>query len=727
MQNEDGKKLVLICERVDYGVNLKKENDNYVLEGIFAEFGKKNNNNRIYTEENYLPFVEYLKPKIKQKKLLGELDHPVGENTTQIRLEKASHIIEDLYYDKDNRVLRGRIRILDTPAGKIAKSLLDSGVPLSISSRAIGEVDENTKTAKIIHLITYDLVSQPGFESATLSRVNESLNESLGIPIDSNIQIYNLSNEEAKKFIKKSENTTINKDDKKNKIMIENYQNLETTLNEIKNSIENLKDEKIRERVDSLELAVKSILNKVNEVVDSQNELIEKFETETNKNFEKEMDEVADVLEGLLNKINKVEEELKSVSPVTEKDLDEVADVLEALNNKIDNAINLNKSVLKESESVVDESDLNDVADILEKLTKRVLNLEKQISRNYIKEEEEYSNTVYAKEKEVKDTIEDILDIIEKLVDDVNSIKSNLPEFKTTWKMGSLHSDKEIIKTNIQESIQELKRENKELREDVKNLIEFNEMLLKAFQSAIGDKITKDEIGVIGDDECCEEEVKENYDKLKKEQDKFEDKYEDEETEVEKELEKVDEVQNKIEKLLNAVQLQENENQTLLNKYPFLNLLEEGERKYFKSLDETQKRRVEEEVKTKGIFTKEGLKKTIEKVINESIDNENLPNFLKLASEEHLNFWNTQLNESEKAEVRKLAKLYEGKLNTEYQVRNFWNSQIISRFKKNNVEEVKNTPKTILNESVRVSDDYSLGYSKSLIENIAKTLKDLNK
>ena len=158
--------------------------EKYVLEGVFSEIGKKNKNNRIYDEKELIPHIESLQEKIKNGKLLGELDHP---KQFDISLKNVSHVIEDITYDKANKVVKGKIRLLDTEAGKQAKALVDGGIPIHISSRAAGVV-ENNGHVKIKKLFTYDLVADPGFENAELKRVNEAY----GFGEDENVQIYEL-------------------------------------------------------------------------------------------------------------------------------------------------------------------------------------------------------------------------------------------------------------------------------------------------------------------------------------------------------------------------------------------------------------------------------------------------------------------------------------------------------------------------------------------------------
>jgi len=166
-------KNLLILERSAQNLQKITRNGKTMLEGVFAEFGIENRNGRIYEEKEYLPHLEYLKKDIANGNLLGELDHP---ERFEVALGSVSHRISELWYDQQKRQVLGRIEILEgTPKGQIAKSLLEAGVPLSISSRAAGTVNED-KTVAIQQIYTYDLVAKPGFESAQLHKVNESVN-----------------------------------------------------------------------------------------------------------------------------------------------------------------------------------------------------------------------------------------------------------------------------------------------------------------------------------------------------------------------------------------------------------------------------------------------------------------------------------------------------------------------------------------------------------------------
>ena len=148
--------------------------EQYILEGIFAQFDTENRNGRIYTKDEYLPHLGYLRADIKKgESLLGELDHP--EDRFEVSLQNASHQVLDIWLDESKNCVMGKIKLLDTPSGKIAKALVDDGIPLHISSRAAGTVDSRTKQVSIQQIFTYDIVAKPGFSAAVLHRVNESV------------------------------------------------------------------------------------------------------------------------------------------------------------------------------------------------------------------------------------------------------------------------------------------------------------------------------------------------------------------------------------------------------------------------------------------------------------------------------------------------------------------------------------------------------------------------
>jgi hypothetical protein len=286
--------LVFILEKQSHNLNASKENtgsgDEYVLQGIAAQFGKENNNNRIYEEGEYLPHLDYLKDKIQQKRLVGELDHP---EKFDVSLKNISHVIEDLIYDKDGRVLKIKVRLLDTPAGQIAKKLVDAGIPLSISSRAAGNVGPDKKV-QIKKIFTYDLVADPGFQDAQLERVYESsgftfsefsergrnsvvnslecINESLGIKNDSGVKIYKVeNNEEFEKIFKQEKN--------KSDIMESNKKEFVTSeeLNSYSIFLKKKMDE-IESQITEMKASVVPVSENVNEATENLEERVARLE-----------------------------------------------------------------------------------------------------------------------------------------------------------------------------------------------------------------------------------------------------------------------------------------------------------------------------------------------------------------------------------------------------------------------------------------------------------------
>ena len=165
-------KKILIVERCDANLSQHiEDDDSIVLEGVFTTFNQKNRNGRIYESADFLPHVANLQGAIASRSLLGELDHPHNFETS---LANASHVVESLKFDEQQNAIVGRIKLLHTSRGMDARALVKDGIPLHISSRAAGTVDESGRV-RLQQLFTYDLVAAPGFANAVLSRVNEGV------------------------------------------------------------------------------------------------------------------------------------------------------------------------------------------------------------------------------------------------------------------------------------------------------------------------------------------------------------------------------------------------------------------------------------------------------------------------------------------------------------------------------------------------------------------------
>jgi hypothetical protein len=140
------------------------------FKGKFQEAEAVNKNKRMYPFAVLDENVKKLQEAIKHRGLIGELDHPTD---SIIHFEKASHIITKLWWE--GKSLMGEGEILNTPHGKILKSLLNDGVRTGISSRGVGtgRTDENgiMVIGESYKLITFDAVADPSTFAAFQSKV----------------------------------------------------------------------------------------------------------------------------------------------------------------------------------------------------------------------------------------------------------------------------------------------------------------------------------------------------------------------------------------------------------------------------------------------------------------------------------------------------------------------------------------------------------------------------
>lgn len=155
-------------------VESRTEGSDLYLVGEFTTFDVMNRNKRIYKKENYKMVLEQIADKCASGALMGELGHPDGRSLTD--LTQVSHVVTKLEIDDTNNCVRGELKLLDTPNGRIARTLVESGVPLFVSSRASGYITKGG-VVTLTNLVTYDLVDEPGFANArlTVRDITESL------------------------------------------------------------------------------------------------------------------------------------------------------------------------------------------------------------------------------------------------------------------------------------------------------------------------------------------------------------------------------------------------------------------------------------------------------------------------------------------------------------------------------------------------------------------------
>ena len=297
----------------------KDTNDGLMrLSGVFGVAGVQNENHRIYDKANYGKMVEELQQQIKEKGCAGELEHP---NSMNIDLNNVSHKIESIQMNEDGTVT-GTIVLLNTPKGQIAKSIIEGGLPLYISSRGAGTITNEGKVT-LSTLKTYDLVGTPGFSQAEFhldkNQKFENLNESLD---DENTNCWAVitegdvtegdvtegddllddkgsddkSKNDTKKDNKSSDDKGSDKDDKSD----DNKSDDKTSDNK------DNKDEKSNDKKDNTEVSMEDLKSSIEALTDKVNQLEASLHV-----AQEDHQEVVD----LKNAISEVKESVNTIKP----------------------------------------------------------------------------------------------------------------------------------------------------------------------------------------------------------------------------------------------------------------------------------------------------------------------------------------------------------------------------------------------------------------------------
>jgi hypothetical protein len=172
--------MLLLREAVDFSqVQLLTEADatgkkSLFIEGIFAQAEKKNRNGRVYPKAVMEKAIgEYIAEFVDKKRALGEISHP--EARPQVKPELASHLITELKFQGND--VYGKAKVLDTPQGQVLRGLLDGGVQMGVSTRALGSVKESAGVTTVLpdlKIFAVDAVSDPSGIDCFVDAINES-------------------------------------------------------------------------------------------------------------------------------------------------------------------------------------------------------------------------------------------------------------------------------------------------------------------------------------------------------------------------------------------------------------------------------------------------------------------------------------------------------------------------------------------------------------------------
>jgi hypothetical protein len=162
-------------EEVKYLVEEKLgKGKEYFIEGVFLQSNLKNRNGRVYPTEILDKEVKrYNEEYVTKNRAFGELGHP---DSPTINLDRVSHMIKSLRREGDNFI--GKAKIMDTPYGKIVKSLIDEGATLGVSSRGMGSLAQKGGVSMVQNDFTLataaDIVADPSAPNAFVEGVMES-------------------------------------------------------------------------------------------------------------------------------------------------------------------------------------------------------------------------------------------------------------------------------------------------------------------------------------------------------------------------------------------------------------------------------------------------------------------------------------------------------------------------------------------------------------------------
>ena len=161
-------------ETVEFLVENRNGKKSMYIEGVFLQGNIKNRNGRMYPMETLRKEVgRYNENHVQSGRALGELGHP---DTPTVNLDRVSHKIVSLKESGSNFV--GKAKILGTPMGKIASSLVEEGVKLGVSSRGIGSLRPTREGVNVVGddfmlATAADIVADPSAPDAFVEGIME--------------------------------------------------------------------------------------------------------------------------------------------------------------------------------------------------------------------------------------------------------------------------------------------------------------------------------------------------------------------------------------------------------------------------------------------------------------------------------------------------------------------------------------------------------------------------
>jgi hypothetical protein len=159
----------------EYIFEEKKEGAGQTLyiKGPYMMAEDVNRNKRYYPKDELEREIKrYMKDMVKENRSMGELNHPTS---AEVDLERACHMVTELWCE--GNMYYGKSKVLSTPCGQIVRSLVNDGVKVGMSSRALGQLTEESNGINRVSemkLVAVDCVSDPSCPKAFVNGILES-------------------------------------------------------------------------------------------------------------------------------------------------------------------------------------------------------------------------------------------------------------------------------------------------------------------------------------------------------------------------------------------------------------------------------------------------------------------------------------------------------------------------------------------------------------------------
>ena len=644
------KDSVFIIERLYEAVTVTRDNNDIILGGTAAVFGIMNENNRIYEKQEYLPHLQYLNEKINSRKLFGELDHP---QKFDISLANVSHVIESLTYEEGSNTVKIKLRLLDTPCGRIAKTLVEAGCTLSISSRAAGNVSESGKV-KLHKIFTYDLVAEGGFSQSTLSQVAESLqaNNSYSSIFESLELIKSTSI--INQLVDISESFNFG-----NSVKIYKINNQEETIIP-QNNIPKMNND----------FVTKQDLNQYSELVKKKFKSLQESITKNNAvtKVNEGSTENSPVVENLVNYVNYMAGEMERIIEYSNY-----------LSTMLAKGIGYTEHVAEKINSVIDYSDY-----LGEKVQKTI----------------HYSNYLGEKVNQTINYSEYVVESLEKTIAYTNYLAESLDKGLLYTEYVAENAERgikysEYLGQNLNDAI----KYSNYLGENLQKGIKYTEYVAETINEKVTPSTSVKTRTLLGEvkklNESSNFEISENS--------------------------SIDDVVSAVDGIIDHIK--SNSAKTVLeNKYPFLKLLSEARKAAFYGLDQETKSAIVETMRGAIYFNEAEVVNIMEAVLNKQF--ENTPAYIRFMPVDYKEIYEN-MNEPEKNWIASQARnVY---LNTQYQVKSFWDSRDLRGIKERIAQSSHINNQTI-NESqgkegyvsLQQVNDSLRGYSNHYLETLLR-------